>query len=105
LQKDYDKLWTEERMRRVVEAASKNQVAIEHQRPVPAPGAAFVKMAKSAGCKFTLGTNNAGPGDLRRSEYGLRMIEECKLGWQDFFVPGAWWPRAVERRAICSKPG
>ena len=26
------------------------------------------------------------------------MIDECKLGWQDFFVPGAWGPRAVERK-------
>jgi hypothetical protein len=25
------------------------------------------------------------------------MIDECKLEWQDFWVPGAWWPRAVER--------
>jgi len=20
------------------------------------------------------------------------------LGWQDFFVPGAWWPKATERK-------
>jgi hypothetical protein len=105
LQKDYDKLWTEERMRRVVEAARKNMVAIELNDRYKLPGAAFVKMAKAAGCKFTFGTNNAGAGDLQRSEYGLRMIEECKLGWQDFFVPGAWWPRAVDRRGDLLKAG
>ncbi len=98
LQKDYDRLWTEERMRRVVEAARKNQVAIELNDRYKLPGAAIVKMAKAAGCKFTFGTNNTGPGDLGRSEYGLKMIDECGLKWQDFFVPGAWWPRAVDRR-------
>ncbi len=98
LAKDYDRLWTAERMRKVVDAAAKNQVAIELNDRYKLPGAAFVKMAKAAGCKFTFGTNNTGPEDLRRSEYGLKMIEECRLGWQDFFVPGAWWPKAAERR-------
>ena len=55
-------------------------------------------MAKEAGCKFSFGTNNTAPDDLGRCEYGLRMVNECKLGWQDFFVPGAWGPKAVERK-------
>jgi hypothetical protein len=97
--KDYDRLWTEDRMKKVAEAAARNHVAIELNDRYKLPSATFVKMAKSAGCKFTLGTNNAGADDLRRSEYGLRMVEECHLGWQDFFVPGAWWPKASERKA------
>jgi histidinol phosphatase-like PHP family hydrolase len=63
---------------------------------VPSP--AFIRMAKAEGVKFTFGTNNGGANDLGRSEYGLRMVEECKLVWQDFFAPGAWWPRAIERK-------
>ena len=55
-------------------------------------------MAKAAGCKFSFGSNNTGPADLGRCEYGLQMVEECHLGWQDFFVPGAWGPKAIERR-------
>jgi hypothetical protein len=97
--KDYDRLWTQERMKKVVEAAARNQVAIELNDRYKLPGVDFVKLAKSAGCKFSLGTNNTGADDLRRSEYGLNMIEECRLGWQDFFVPGAWWPKASERKA------
>jgi 3-keto-disaccharide hydrolase len=95
--KDYDTLWTEERMKKVVDAAARSRVAIELNDRYKLPGPAFVKMAKAAGCKFSFGTNNTGPGDLRRSEYGLRMVQECRLGWQDFFVPGAWWPKAAER--------
>jgi len=26
------------------------------------------------------------------------MIQECKLQWQDFFVPGAWGPKAIDRK-------
>lgn len=95
---DYDRLWTEARMTRVVTAAVRNRVAIELNDLRHLPSPAFVRLAKAAGCKFTFGTNNTSPKDLGRSEYGLRMIRECNLGWQDFFVPGAWWPRAFERK-------
>jgi hypothetical protein len=94
-----EKLWTPDRTRRVVEAAARHGVAIEINSRYRLPGKDFLRMAKEAGCKFTFGSNNAGAGDLGRSEYGLRMVEELKLGWQDFFVPGAWGPKAVERKA------
>ncbi|MDP2999445.1 MAG: DUF1080 domain-containing protein [Bryobacterales bacterium] len=96
--KDYDRLWTEERMKKVVAALARNQVAMEINDRYKLPSAAFLKMAKAAGCKFSFGTNNAGSADLGRCEYGLKMVEECKLGWQDFFAPGAWGPRAVESK-------
>ena len=96
--KDYDRLWTEKRMRQVISAAARNGVAIELNDRYRLPSPAFVRMAKEAGCKFSFGTNNTGPEDLGRCEYGLRMVNECKLGWQDFFVPGAWGPKAVERK-------
>ena len=96
--KDYDRLWTEKRMKQVIGAAARNGVAIELNDRYRLPSPAFVRMAKEAGCKFSFGTNNTGPDDLGRCEYGLRMVNECKLGWQDFFVPGAWGPRAVERK-------
>ncbi len=96
--KDYDKLWTEARMRKVIAAAVRGGVAVELSNRYQLPSATFIRMAKAAGVKFTFGSNNAGPDDLRRSEYGLQMIQACKLGWQDFFVPGAWGPKAVERK-------
>jgi histidinol phosphatase-like PHP family hydrolase len=98
LAKDYDRLWTEKRMMQVIGAAARNGVAIELNNRYRLPSLAFVRMAKEAGCKFSFGTNNTGPDDLGRCDYGLRMATECKLGWQDFFVPGAWGPKAVERK-------
>jgi hypothetical protein len=103
LQKDYDTLWTEPRMRKIVDGLVRNHIAMELNNRYKLPSAAFVRMAKDAGVKFTFGTNNAGPGDLRRCEYGLAMVAECKLGWQNFFVPGAWWPKAIERRGDALK--
>jgi hypothetical protein len=97
LVKDYDRLWTEERMKKVAAAAAKNRVAVELNNRYTLPSAKFVRAFKAAGCKFTFGTNNAGAADLGRCEYSLRMIDECGLAWQDFWVPGAWWPRAIER--------
>lgn len=96
--KNYDTLWTYERMRKVADAAARNHVAVELNDRYKLPSAAFVIVFKEAGCKFAFGTNNAGAQDLRRSEYGIRMVKECGLRWQDFFVPGAWAPRAVERK-------
>jgi hypothetical protein len=85
---DYESLWTVERMARVIEAAVRNNVAIELNDLYSLPSKRFVRMAKAAGCTFTLGTNNTGPHDLGRSEYGLRVAEECGLSGDDFFVPG-----------------
>ena len=97
LAKDYESLWTEERRRKVIDAAVRNGVAIEINNRYKLPSPSFIRMAKAAGAKFTFGTNNAGPEDLGRCEYGLRMVEECKLEWQDFFVPLAG-PKAIERK-------
>jgi hypothetical protein len=83
---DYDALWTRERMRRVIDAALRYDVAIEinNRRKIPSP--AFIKMAKAAGCKFSFGSNNA-EAELGRLEYPIQMVKECGLVWQDIFVP------------------
>jgi len=60
-------------------------------------------MAKAEGVKFSFGTNNAGIPDLKRCEYGLRMVEECKLGWKDFFTPARPGERAIDRKRSALK--
>jgi hypothetical protein len=97
LTKDYETLWTEPRRRKVIDAAVRNRIAIEINDRYKLPSPSFIKMAKAAGAKFSFGTNNTGPQDLRRCDYGIRMIEECGLRWQDFFFPGEQ-RKAVERK-------
>jgi hypothetical protein len=83
---EYDALWTPERMAKVIDAARENDVAIEINNRYKIPSAAFIKAAKTAGAKFSFGTNNA-DANLGRLEYSIQMVKQCGLGWQDIFVP------------------
>lgn len=85
----YDELWTADRMQKVIDAAVKNNIAIEINSRFKLPSEAFIKRAKQSGAKFTLGTNNVGSDDLGRLEYCLEMVKKCKLTWQDMYVPQA----------------
>ncbi|MGE5647701.1 MAG: family 16 glycoside hydrolase [Acidobacteriota bacterium] len=83
---DYDRLWTPERMQKVIDAAANNGIAVEINNRYRIPSPAFIKMAKKAGVKFAFGTNN-GDAALGRQEYALQMVSECGLTWRDIFVP------------------
>jgi hypothetical protein len=85
---DYDTLWTDARMQKVIDAAVKNEVAIEINGRYKLPSERFLRRAKEAGAKFTIGTNNGGADDLGDWSYPLEMQEKLELGWQDMFVPG-----------------
>lgn len=83
---DYDALWTEPRMQKVVQAAAAHHIAIEISSRYKLPHLPFLRMAKAAGCKFTFGTNN-GDRDIGRLDYGFQMVRELGLKWQDIWVP------------------
>jgi hypothetical protein len=87
ISKDYETLWTEERRRKVARAAAKNGVAVEINNRYKLPSVSFIRLMKEEGCKFTIGTNNAGANDVGRCEYALDMIAECKLTRDDFWAP------------------
>ncbi len=93
-----DDLWTERRVAKLIDALLKNQVAIEINTQEQLPNRAFIEQAKQGGCKFGFGTANETAAELKRCEYGLQMVETCKLDWHNFFAPGTWWPKATERR-------
>lgn len=99
LMPQYDALWTDERILRVLKALKANGVALEINSK-RLPSEKVVRMAKEEGLLFTLGTNNAGPNDVGRCEYGLQMIRACNLRWQDF-----WTPRPIGERAVDRKGG
>lgn len=82
----YDQFWTAERMDKVIAAAKANDIAIEINNRYKIPSADFIKRAKAAGVKFTVGTNNADAA-FSGAEYALQMIKECGLTESDFFLP------------------
>jgi hypothetical protein len=83
---EYDALWTDGRLRRIVSAAAKRGIAVEINERFQIPGVKFIRMAKNAGIKFTFGTNN---GDSRFGtyEYCLKMVRECGITGGDMFIP------------------
>jgi hypothetical protein len=96
---DYDRLWTPDRMQKVIAAARKNDVAIEINNRYRLPSPAFLKAAKKAGVKFSCGTNNS-DARIGRNEYCVEMIKECGLAWQDFFVPKPDGQKPIQRRGF-----
>jgi 3-keto-disaccharide hydrolase len=96
---DYERLWTPERMQKVIDAAKRNGVAIEINNTYRLPSPAFIKAAKKAGLKFSFGTNNA-DRKLGRLEYAVEMVKECGLTWQDVFVPKPDGEKPIQTRAL-----
>ncbi|MDO9340366.1 MAG: hypothetical protein Q7T72_07560 [Bacteroidales bacterium] len=82
----YDELWTDARMKSLIDAAVKNKVAIEINSWFKLPDAKFIKMAKASGAHFTFGTNThgTGAGDIT---WSINMAKECGLTKEDFFIP------------------
>ncbi|GAB6166737.1 hypothetical protein JCM19992_27370 [Thermostilla marina] len=82
----YDELWTDARMKRLIEAAVANNVAFEINARSGLPHDRFIRLAKSMGAKFTLGTNNFDdkPIDMSRC---FEVIEKFQLGKDDMYVP------------------
>lgn len=82
----YSYFWTPERMDMVINAAKANKIAIEINNRFKIPSADFIKRAKSAGVKFTVGTNNADE-NFSGAAYARQMIKECDLTKDDFWLP------------------
>lgn len=89
----YDELWTEPRMKRVIDACVKNGVAIEISGRYQWPAKKFLELARDAGARFTLGTNNGDSTPVDRS-YCFRMIDELGLKKDQFFLPRPGQSRA-----------
>jgi histidinol phosphatase-like PHP family hydrolase len=99
----YDRLWTPERMDRVIKVLVENDVALEINARFKIPSIAFVKRARAAGVKFTLGTNNAGNTDLGRLEYSLKVIEEAGITADDMFVPRPAGDKKILKKGLPAK--
>lgn len=82
----YDFFWTPERMDKVINAARNNNIAIEINNRFKIPSEDFIKRAKKAGVKFTVGTNNADE-NFTGAAYAIEMIRKCRLNEKDFFLP------------------
>ena len=86
LKDDYERLWTEERMKAVVGKAVERGIALEIQAGSPYPSLKFLKLAKEMGAKFSFGTNNFDPTPKDLSRW-LEAITALDLRADDIWSP------------------
>ena len=88
---EYDRLWTEDRMRQLIAKAVKHGIALEIQAGSPYPRPKFLRLAKEMGAKFSFGTNNFDltPKDLSR------WLEA--ITWLDLKGSDIWTPSDLKR--------
>jgi hypothetical protein len=98
LRADYDQLWTPKRMRTVIEAAVKFDVALEIDSRFRVPGFRFLETAKAAGAKFAFGSNYQTTQGLGDIQYCIEMYKRLGLTTRQFFCPAEPGKKPVERR-------
>ena len=79
----------------IVDAAVRNKVAIEINGRLRQPDAAFVRKARAAGARFTLGECTLG---TPAGDYCFALRDQVGLSWRDMWVPGHAPARGVRRR-------
>jgi histidinol phosphatase-like PHP family hydrolase len=97
LAKDFDALWTPERMKRIIDAAVKNNAAIEISSSYRLPKLVFLKMAKEAGAKFSFGSNIRGP-NVGKLDYCIEMVKNLGLKREDIFTPAPPGKKPIQIR-------
>ena len=86
MQNDYDALWTDARINRVLDVLQKYHIAMEISPRYQIPSIKIIRMAKKRGLKFTFGTNNV-DAHFGKLEYAIRAIHECGITSSDIWFP------------------
>jgi histidinol phosphatase-like PHP family hydrolase len=100
LQPDYDQLWTEKRMRTVIDGAKKHDIAIEINSRYKVPRLRFLEMAKSDGLKFSFGSNMHTADGIGNIDYGVEMYRKVGLKVDRFFRPAPAGKKPVQLRTL-----
>ena len=83
---DYDKLWTDARINKVIEALMTRRIALEINARYCIPNEKIIRAAKEAGIRFAFGTNNA-DANIGKLEYCIEMMKKCGITERDMFFP------------------
>ena len=86
MQADYDKLWTDKRINRVLDVMKEHSIALEINPRYKIPSLKIIQMAKDRGLKFTFGTNNV-DANFGKLEYCIEAIEQCGITTDDLWFP------------------
>ena len=97
---DFEKLWTERRMRKVIDAAVRYHVVIEINSRYHVPRLPFLEIAKDAGLKFSFGSNAHTADGIGNIEYGVDMYRKLGLKVEQFFRPAVAGRKPIQVRVI-----
>jgi histidinol phosphatase-like PHP family hydrolase len=100
LEPDYDKLWTEKRMRKIIDAAIRHHVAIEINSRYKVPRLPFLEMAKAARVKFSFGSNAHTADAIGDIDYGVAMYRKLGLTLNEFFHPAPAGRKPIQIRTL-----
>jgi histidinol phosphatase-like PHP family hydrolase len=100
LEPDYDKLWTEKRMRKIIESAVRHHVAIEINSRYKVPRLPFLEMAKAARVKFSFGSNAHTADAIGDIDYGVAMYRKLGLTLKEFFRPAPAGKKPIQIRTL-----
>jgi histidinol phosphatase-like PHP family hydrolase len=97
IEQQYDSLWTAKRMRIVIDAAVKHNVAMEINSLYRIPRLPLLRLAKEAGVRFSFGSNIRGP-EVGKFDYWVEMIKALGLKPADTFTPAPAGKKPIEVR-------
>jgi len=86
LMPEYDKLWTDRRIQKVIDAALRYEIVIEISSSYKLPRLAFLKQAKAAGVKFSFGSNGRYP-NMGKLDYSTAMARTIGVTSSNMFTP------------------
>jgi histidinol phosphatase-like PHP family hydrolase len=84
--RDYYKLWTEDRMQELINAAKNRNISFEINDISHTPHEEFILKAKAEGIKFTFGSDSRNQ-NVGRLSYCRRIADKCNLTMDDFYIP------------------
>ena len=82
----YDELWTDARMRKIIQAAVDHDVALEINGSSGLPSDRFIAMAKKMGAKFSFGSNNFNDKPIEMTRC-FKAIKKHGLTKKEMYVP------------------
>lgn len=92
----YETLWSEARIDKVIEAFTRNGIAMEISSGFQLPKPRFLRQAKAAGVKFCFGSNGRYPA-MGRLDYALQSARDLALTPAHLWLPGHHGPRGARR--------
>jgi histidinol phosphatase-like PHP family hydrolase len=97
-----ERMWTEERMRRVIATLKNTNTAVEIDSAVRLPTMPFLRMAKAEGIKFSFGASSQG-AKINPIDWSIATAKELGLTRKDMFQPAPRDRKPIQVRKLKSK--